>query len=33
MVDLDQMGMEMESVVFAGLLLIGMVDDFLNAST
>jgi hypothetical protein len=32
-VDLDQMAMEMESVLFFGLLLLGTVDDFLNVST
>jgi hypothetical protein len=32
-VDLDQMAVEMESVVSSGLLLRGLVDDFLNVST
>jgi hypothetical protein len=31
--DLDQMAMEMESVLFLGLLLLSTVDDFLNVST
>ena len=32
-VDLDQMAMEMESVLFVGLSLLSTVDDFLNVST